>query len=366
MGASSEKGRSVKNDAAVDVQDTADVLPIAVRKTFCAGGDDGHFGIKLVTEDDDGKLVETYVASRVAEGTQMIALTEAGDNVFTTDEGVSFTVSDTLQHVDTRFTGYALSGMNRVLVHHALIKAGLGGKDVRIVTGLPVDEYFSGNELNTDLINRKVANLLEKKVVNKNESVKCANIVGHSVQSEAIAAFYDLLINDDGSMNKEVAALVAESPIGFIDIGGKTTDFVVVIDRGQRIDKTRSGSVSLGGLSLNVAVENRLKVKFGAETLTPRQVENAVLTGSLRLFGKENDVLDIVNEEKAALAAQIIEAIKRKMSKASDMEAVYFIGGGSLLLQSQLKDLYPHAVFVPNPQFSNARGMFKIAKYMMK
>lgn len=345
---------------------TADVVTMAQQPVRCVGGDDGHYGLKLVTEDDKGNLVETYVPSRVANGASLISLNENEDNLYETDNGQQYTVSDTLPYVDTRFADYAVSDINRVLVHHGLIKAGLGGQMVRIVTGLPVDDYFVGNKPNKDFITRKQKNLLEKTVENRNQNVKCAQIVAHSVQAEAIAAFYDLLINEKGEVNKDVEAMISNGPVGFIDVGGKTTDFAVVVNGGQAIDPTRSGTSPIGALSLNVAVEQRLKAEFKVDQLTPSQVEKAVMTGNFRVFGKDNDCSAIVNEEKTVLANQIIVSTKRKMRDAADLEKVFFVGGGSLLLREQLKDLYPHAEFVENPQFANARGMFKIAKYLMQ
>jgi plasmid segregation protein ParM len=99
--------------------------------------------------------------------------------------------------------------------------------------------------------------------------------------------------------------------------------------------------------------------------LSSVQVEKAVMTGVLRVFGKDNDCSAIIDHEKEVLADQIIVATKRKMRDAADLEKVYFVGGGSLLLHKQLRDLFPHAEFVSDPQFSNARGMYKIAKYLL-
>lgn len=359
-------GNAKTTKGAVQQEESADVLPISKEATRNVGCDDGHFGVKLVTEGEDGTLVQTYVPSRVALGAQVISLNDAEDNLYETDNGQSYTVSETLPHIDTRFSDYALSDINRVLVHHALLKAGLAGANVRIVTGLPMNDYFVGSKPNSDFIGRKVKSLMDSKVRNRNPSVKCASIIAHAVQPEAIAAFYDLLINAEGDVNAEIEELVANGAIGVIDIGGKTTDEAVIVNGGKGIDPSRSGTAQIGALSLNVAVEQRLKSEFKVDQLSPVQVEKAVLTGNFRVFGKDNDCSAIINQEKSLLAEQIIAAAKRSMRDAADLEKVFFVGGGSLLLRAQLQDLYPHAVFVEDPQFANARGMFKIAKYIMK
>lgn len=326
-----------------------------------AGADDGHFGIKVFT--DDGQRI--YVPSRVSNGAQIISIGDgADDNMYDAGDGHTYTVSEDLPPIDTRFGDYGLSDINRVLVNHALIKAGLGGQDIRLVTGLPVADYYVGNAQNSDFIERKVKSLMDHRVANRNPAVKCANIVGHSVVSEAIAAFFDLLINEDGTFNSTIKDMVADGPIGMADIGGKTTDSAVIINGGKGIDGSRSGTARLGALSLNDAVEARIKHKFALDTLTPARVERAVMSGKLRIFNEEHDVSDLVNAEKHALASQIIAEIKRKFRDAADLECVFFVGGGALLLRDQLADIYPHAKVVDDPQFANARGMLKIAKYL--
>lgn len=345
---------------------SAEVLPLKKSSVIPVGGDDGHYGIKLVIEGaTPGELIQIYVPSRVAEGAVVSMSDGNDDNVYEAD-GATYTVSETLPPMETRFADYALSGLNRVLVHHALIKAGLGGKQVRLVTGLPVSDYFLADKPNTDFIERKVKSLLSGTVANKNDGVALAEIVQHAVKSEAITAFYDQLIANDGTINGDFATLAKEAAIAYIDIGGKTTDSVVIVNAGKSFDARRSGTSPIGALDLNGAVTSKLKQQFKVDQLSPAQVEKAILTGSLRMYAKEHDCSEIINAEKRVLAEKIRAEAHRKMGEqAADIEAIYFVGGGAALLQEQLQDLYPHAVFVKDPQFANARGMFKIAKYMM-
>ena len=48
---------------------------------------------------------------------------------------------------------------------------------------------------------------------------------------------------------------------------------------------------------------------------------------------------------------------------------IAFIGGGSLLFRTELKNLYSiydNVVLVDEPQFANARGMLKFNKYVLQ
>lgn len=326
-----------------------------------AGIDDGRFGIKLIGEDG----ARIYIPSRLSSGAQVISIGEGGDdNMYDTEEGQTYTVSEGLPPIDTRFGDYDFSDINRVLVNHALIKAGFGGQPVRIVTGMPVASYFVGNTPNTDLIDRKIKNLVGRKITNRNSAVRSSEIVSANVTSEAIAAFFDLLIAMDGTVNQRISDMVAGGPIGIVDIGGETTDCAVIINGGKGVDAGRSGTAKIGTLSLNASLEARLKHEFKLDALTPAKVEQAAMTGNLSLFREQRDVSSIVKEEKRALASMVISDVKRKFRDAADLECVFFVGGGALLLSEQLADLYPHSEVVEDPQFANARGMFKIAKYI--
>lgn len=328
-----------------------------------AGVDDGHSGIKVYT--DDGKKI--FVPSRITSGSELINISDStGNNWYQTDDGKEYVVSADLPAFDTRFSGYAVSDINRVLVHHALILAGLGGQDVSIMTGLPVGDYYIANQMNTDLIGRKVKSLTEQRVTNRNPAVAMAKIVRHNVASEAIAAFFDLLLDDEGNQRDEIAELVEAGSIGIIDIGGKTTDCAVVVGGGQSIDATRSGTDNFGGLSLNKAVEPRLKEAFSVKALSPKQIDDAIRMGSLRLFGQDHACAEIIAEEKRVLARQIIDAATRKMGDGADLERIFFVGGGSLLLRDELVNLFPHAQLVDDPQFANARGMLKAVKFLSR
>lgn len=46
------------------------------------------------------------------------------------------------------------------------------------------------------------------------------------------------------------------------------------------------------------------------------------------------------------------------------MAWLLFAGGGAVLMREQLARRYPHCRFPDHPQFANARGMLKIAKYV--
>lgn len=328
---------------------------------FFVGVDDGHYAIKIVLETG-----ETFsIPSRATSGKQLIAIQQAGDEgvFYDTEEGHTFTVNAHLpKFEDTRFMDYPKSELNRVLVHDALRRAGLGGRNVRICTGLPVSYYYLANgEKNQTLIDAKVANLTKR--VSYGDT-PLANIVENFVTTEAVASFLDQLMDLDGNQSPEYEAMT-DLPIGVIDVGGKTTDCAVVLP-GMNVDINRSGSNDVGVLQLVEAVSTRLRAKLGLDSpMAITTIEKALQTGTIRLYGKEQSVAEIVNEEKERLAEQIMNAVRTKVGSGADLDHVLFVGGGAVVLHEQLKRHYPHAKVPKDPVFANARGMLKFAKHVM-
>ena len=328
-------------------------------KLSVVGVDDGHFAIKVVLENGQA----FSFPSRARSGRHMISWKEGDEGLYQAmPEGLDYTVSEYMQSPDdTRFKEYPRSPLNRVLVHHALRKAGFGGKNVSIATGLPVSYYYlADGRVNEALIEGKRENL-RKEVTCGNAPM--AKIVRNIVATEAIAAYVDQLMDMKGEESKDYAELNA-SMVGVIDIGGKTTDCAVVYPGGNQVDTERSGSNDVGVLMLYSAVESRLRSQLDLDNVPLRLVEDAIRTGTVKISGEITDVAEMVKREKEHLAEQIMAGVRAKIGSGKDLDSVLFVGGGTIVMRDQLQSYFKHARFVKNPEFANARGMFKIAKYV--
>lgn len=329
------------------------------------GQDDGHYAIKLVFMDG-GKERMVSIPSRGKAGKHLIAWNNGSDTdaggIYATEEGNYFTVNEHLSDCDdTRFRDYPVSELNRVLNHHALLAAGLEDREVVICTGLPVSYYYSAGAKNDVLIDGKAANL--KKLVTSSNGRPCARIVRNSVATEAIAAYIDQLMTMDGD-ESAIHTQMVESMVGVVDVGGKTTDCAVILPGGSQVDTSRSGSSDVGVLKLNDQIGAALRTEFGFDNVPPRLIEQAISTGKVKIFGKEESVANIVLKGKEALADQIMATVRAKIGSGRELDEVLFVGGGTIVLRDQLSKHYPHCRFPEHPEFANARGMFKIAKYV--
>ncbi len=349
------------------------VTPLIAKKRtdIFVGVDDGNYGIKLVLEDGTCH----YMPSRAARGHKpVVGLTGEGnhDCAYTVGEQ-QFTVVENYALIpaeDPRHMGepYPVSALNRVLVHHAMLRAGLGDQDCTVVTGLPIDDFYIAGQKNVDLIDRKIVNLLNSPITNKNPSVALPRIVNHRVISEGIAAYFDLLLDFHGNEDPETLKLVRSRALAVIDVVGSTTDIAVIAEGGTGIYADRSGTKRVGALNLNTRVGARLRNEFKLADEPPAtHIEQAIQSKTYQLFGTEHDVSGIVDAEANTFASEIIAAMYKLVGQGHDVGSVVFVGGGSILLKPAFEKVYAnHSIFPNEPQFANGRGMLKAAKFVLQ
>lgn len=350
------------------------------------GVDDGHYGIKLAIEPGvlthhpvsgepvgDGEIVEVYLASRLVDG-QAFAGEDDGTNCYKVGERVYTVVGDAnvgKSSMDTRVVDYPTSPMNKVLVHHALYMAGLGGMDVSLVTGLPVNRYYNPatGKPNIDYIKAKTDFLLNDPPVNLNGSVQLANIVAHRVMSEAVAGYFDALIRvvgGKGVIDEEFDAMVEDMPVTVVDIGGNTTDTATLLAGGSSIDRERSFSLENGGLHIEQRVEHGIRHKCAidpATVIAKPVLEKAIMQRSIRLLGKSVDLGDLIGSELAIEADKIRNGLRARIQGAETSAVVLLIGGGAEMLREYATQWFAHGQIPAGPRHANARGMLK-AHYM--
>ncbi|MBJ8931589.1 ParM/StbA family protein [Citrobacter freundii] len=330
------------------------------------GVDDGFFSIKVFTGDKS-----ISIPSRAAKG---ITLVDSGDGdtgfIFNTDSGDTFTVDANVPGaLDTRTltTDYPVSNVNRVLVHAALVAAGLGGEECEIVTGLPVSHYYLPNtDKNEFLVSKKKESISKPVTCGVEGNTPVAQISRNEVCSEAIAAFIDQMIDNDGNQTANADSL-KNGVTCVIDIGGQTTD-CAVLNPGMRINMQRSGSSEVGVLYLYDEIKIKLATKFSINisSITKRQVESALKNGSISIYREVHDVSHEVEQCKASLFDRIQTAINEHVGDDSDIETLIFVGGGAIVFGTEIQNAYRGALIPAEPEFANARGMYKLIRFMAR
>lgn len=320
--------------------------------------DDGYAQTKLYGEglDASGAPVSFMMRSSARPGRYgIVSLTgQGGIGAYETEEGEDFTVSDEVEAENTQFDGFHTSTMNRALVHHALAAAGYGGQSVRLITGLPVGDYFFDGEKDEEKIAAKRANLL--KGITSVTKAPLAQLADVRVGCQAIAAFVDYLLADDLAERD-----VPSGRVAVVDIGGRTTDIAVVID-GARFDEARSGTENVGALDVYNTLAKGIRARFKTRDKYPLALmDRAVRSGRIALWGEDQDVSDIVRDTVREQEVKIAREVERRLGAASNVDVVLFVGGGAALF-SDIAGHFRNGRVAEDPEFANARGLFKYAR----
>lgn len=324
--------------------DSAPRIPVGI--------DDGYAVTKLALPD--GRLLAVPSSGRVGRS-KVTWMPRAQPMIFEYEtDGSTYSIGE-VSAESTRFDGYAVSGLNRAIVQHALQCADLEGDEISAVSGLPVSAFYRGaGSRRRCAIEAKRESLLMR-VTPKNGALS-AEVVSHRVIPEALAAWYDHVIVE-GDSGATLDQRLVNVPIAVIDIGGRTTDTVVV--RNQGIVHGSSGSCALGILDAVASLADALEDQFDTAGLDARVVSRAFERGTVQLYGREYDVSGAVLNAKRELVESLFATVRGQLGTAAELEQVLLVGGGTLALVEHIRDWFPNQVLAPEPVFANARGMLK-------
>ena len=228
------------------------------------------------------------------------------------------------------------------------------------VSGLPVSAFYrSSGEHRKDVIAKKRDSL--KQAVRPLSDGLSAGIAFHGVIPEALAAWYDYVIVDQGD-GVTLDADRVSVPVAIVDIGGRTTDYVVVKDQG--ILHASSGSLQCGMLNVKQCVTDGIQERFDLETLSEQLVSQALENNIVRLQGKDHDVAALVEAAKREVVEQLHAETRRQLGLGVELDRILFVGGGTVALAEDIANWFPHQAIAENPAFANARGMLKYLRYV--
>lgn len=318
---------------------------------------------------DDGfrqnKGVDTHgktlcIASNARIGYTLSSIGEDDDDGGYESEGREYTVDPNIEGEDTRFSDFAHSGLNRVLVHHVLHGLGHSGQTINLVTGLPFSTYFRAgtSQPNVEFIEKKKASLAVPVLP---KSGKASVAIGKQmVAAQGVAAWIDCVVDDDGNWRN------GNPPGGMeavIDIGGRTTDIVSIMP-GIKIDHECSGTGIVGVSDVVDKLSELLHTELGVSSVRLSTLNNALRSGQIKLRGEQVSIQKLIAKAVAAVADKVARQVKGCIGDGAELDRIYLVGGGATLLAPHLLPLMPHLVVAEDPEFANARGMLKFMRFM--
>ena len=328
------------------------------------GLDDGYAYTKVALAD--GRLFSAPSRARIGSA-GVTWIRDQEQRIFEYETGGTVYSVGAVDGEATQFDEYPGSALNRVIVQHAFQQAGLSGRSIHLVTGLPVSAYYRHDgQRRQQEIDRKCASLklsVEPKPnsAKPGKSILSASVAFHEVIPEALAAWYDhVIVTQADGVTLDGDRLSA--PIAIVDIGGRTTDFVVVQDQG--IVHGSSGSLNRGMLNVKSRVADLIQQTFDVNELGEQSIARAVDSSRLRLHGKDHDISALVAAAKRELVEPLYAETRRKLGLGVELDQVLFVGGGSAALATDIANWFPNQTIPDHAAFANARGMLKYLQYV--
>ncbi len=323
--------------------------------------DDGYDQTKVYTES--GGFVMPTLFSFSKRQTANLGVAELGHEGHYQIDDLIYSVGDVREPQDTRYDEFPYSPANLAVAIHAVRRAGVEAADLNVVTGLPVNRYYtSAGEVREESLKKKVQAWRREvrylPVNGHDADAVVPKFVGVQVISEAVGAWFDFVVGDDGELCEDLV----QRQVAVVDIGGRTTDIAVV--ENAEVVMENSGTTDHGVLDIYAGIERRLKDELNLPTDIPRQrIVSAVASGVLQLGPREHDIRALLDEERRLLAERVRTFVQTRIgSEALFIDKVLFVGGGAQVLKRELQGMYPQMGIPVEPHFANARGMYKFGQ----
>ncbi|MEW5934336.1 MAG: ParM/StbA family protein, partial [Bacillota bacterium] len=146
------------------------------------------------------------------------------------------------------------------------------------------------------------------------------------------------------------------------DVGFRTTDLAALEDGEFIPEKSRTIAVGLAAAYAEIA--DHLLTRYGLERES-HALDEAVITGRIRVAGREVDITDIRNQAFKELAAKVLVELHSTW-RVLEFDRLLVSGGGGQALSNYLLPHLSHAELVPDPVTANCKGYLAWARRLWK
>lgn len=236
---------------------------------------------------------------------------------------------------------------------------------ILLATGLPLDFYQAQAKDFQLSITGKQPETTWKSGALKGKSFE-NHIEKALVFPQGASAIYSALVNSEGQYVYP-QYMTQGSIVALIDIGFRTTDFVVVEiqSNGSFIPKAKlSGTVDDGVINLHRDVRQAFKTETGGADLNEFFLNRVLADGEIKYKGKRIDFNDIITASKRSISSNIVDRLKSSWGEESDLfDAIFLAGGGGELFGEFIQPQFDNRLIkVKESQFANAIGYFRLGK----
>jgi plasmid segregation protein ParM len=247
----------------------------------------------------------------------------------------------------------------------ALTAAGLCAEDghaINVVSGLPVGYFKQDAKKFKDILTGSHQITFHQRGGGKN--TKNIQINKVKMVPQPLGSLINLLMDENG---KIIDRQLAKQKIGIVDIGFRTTDFILC-DQLKYIDRG-SSTVKNGISNCFSIIADKLRQQSGVNVELYR-LYKAVRKGSIKIKGSEYSLVNLRDKVYAHAAGKLANEINRLWADDWDIDSIILTGGGSMELSTHLHPLIEgHVIPVEkgdDTRFNNVLGYIKYGKYEQK
>lgn len=332
--------------------------------------DNGYAFHKLAWFDAEGKIQTAKYPSLVEIGHAKYSSAAEGLPVGTyiTDDKEYSCQKAPQSPIPLRNGDYPTSTANRVLLTHSLTKAGLLNMPLKIAVTLPFRDFYRDNGAINDELRKRTAENFKAPVVVSGGNAQ-PQIQSVNVYAEALSAWFDWALNENGQMTEEAQQTSEEMAV--IDIGGSTTDICCMrMDESLVINNGASGTQKIGVLDARNELGKRMRDEMigtgdaavGHDEELPGWFIDAVLErGTAKYCGKQWDFKELRSNVLSSVGERITAFIKTSLGNLNRYQVILIVGGGAIVFAELLKKHLPMAEVMD--EFANARGALKYLRF---
>lgn len=226
-----------------------------------------------------------------------------------------------------------------VLLSEALSRLDIYG-EIALVVGVPAAFYDDQSETAWELFSKNEWKVNGQPVVVK--QVRCL--------PQPMGAAYHMAVNADGTIREGIEA-IAVGTLAVLDVGVYSTDGGVL-----KALEYQAGAftieVGMGKVAQAVA---RYLTKMGHPQL-PHELDAVVQAREIRLDNEMHNLGSVINEVVAFGAKTILYEADALWPGRVNFDRVVIAGGGAYSFGSYIKEAWPNARVIDEPEWANVRG----------
>lgn len=305
---------------------------------------------KVVAFDNNRNLIQTCVPSIIVRGKSTTRLDGSKAPSYLCEGQQWSIVESSTKAQDTRLDTYPYSDMNTVLIHHALREAGITNDEVQISTSIPLADYYLKNEAS-----KKAKRNSIQTAVTLMDGTQLPRLDHQVTIPEGLAGWIDLNFDFQGNPVPDMPT----GDVGLVDIGGRTTD-IVVVKPGLEIVDESIRTLPHGYLDVFEKLNELINIKY------PESGQFAINTLDIAMRNKRIEVatgrdVSIDSEVDQCIkifTSELMDDVNRVLGNGKQLSGTCYFGGGVEHIRGHIQSL-PKVMIPDDPQFSNARGNLK-------